>query len=305
MDENLKKDLRKYVPIRELHFYISRKVGEEPKGYTTKDALVDKLEKITKTAHDFEEIRKLLIKYKFAGKGSISWSKPSDESSLTKEELQKKIKENLERDPFSEELRPQLTNVPRLNKADWLRDNLLKLEFVYSDHPYLIEENYEFREIVPTRRTAILIRILNSPFVVESRAPFSRSIHLHKTVSEILGIDTEILDFSDIDVQRIKFRLNAKKKAAKHKKASGDFDTVEVVAAPHIDDLDTSSEYSGSLSADELRKVRYKFVYETLDKNKMEVTIHISNKGGIWFVSEVPEEVIEYVFSCIREIKHL
>lgn len=76
-------------------------------------------------------------------------------------------------------------------------------------------------------------------------------------------------------------------------------------AAPHIDDLDASSEYSGSLSMDELRKVRYKFVYQTDERAQIEVTIHISNKGGIWFVSEVPEEVIEYVFSCVRAVKQL
>jgi len=78
---------------------------------------------------------------------------------------------------------------------------------------------------------------------------------------------------------------------------------VEVSAAPIIDDLDESNEYQNLLSGDELKKARYKFTYTLAEGRSLDVTIYLSKRGSIWFVSEVPEEVIDYVFSCVRKIK--
>jgi len=122
-------------------------------------------------------------------------------------------------------------------------------------------------------------------------------------VADILDIDTHILEFTDEEIENIKMCLNAKKKAARHKRSAGDFDVVEVSAAPIIDDLDESNEYQNLLSGDELKKARYKFTYTLAEGRSLEVTIYISKRGSIWFVSEVPEEVIDYVFSCVRRIK--
>jgi len=220
------------------------------------------------------------------------------------EKIEELIIERAQGNPFIGDLRPSITSEPSLNRAQWLRSDLLKLEFVYADKTYLIEENYEIREIRPTRRAAILIRLLkNTPFVIESRASFKKSQYLHRTVANILGIDIYILEFTDVEIEDIKRCLNAKKKAARHKKSAGDFDTVEVSASPQLDDLDNSQEYQQLLSGDELKKARYKFVYTTNSGSLLDVTIYISKRGSIWFVSEVPEEVIDYVFSCVRRIK--
>jgi len=46
MELNLRRDLRKHVPLRELHFFIANKTGEEPRGYITKEALITKIEEL-------------------------------------------------------------------------------------------------------------------------------------------------------------------------------------------------------------------------------------------------------------------
>ncbi|RKX91686.1 MAG: hypothetical protein DRP84_11225 [Spirochaetes bacterium] len=304
MELNLRRDLRKHVPLRELHFFIANKTGEEPRGYITKEALITKIEELAnKNPEIIQDVKELLIRYMFAGKGSVSWSIPSETIEFSKEDIENLIVKKSEGNPFVEELRPPITSKPALNKAFWLRDNLLKLEFVYADRTYFIEENYEIREIRPTKRAAILIRLLNTLFVIESRASFAKSVHLHKMVADILDIDTYILEFTDEEIENIKTCLNARKKAARHKRLAGDFDVVEVSAAPTIDDLDESDEYQNLLSGDELKKARYKFTYALAEGRSLDVTIYISKRGSIWFVSEVPEEVIDYVFSCVRKIK--
>lgn len=251
------------------------------------------------------KINNLISKYKFAGKTSISWSALQDGVYLDNNKLEKIIIEAMGSNPFKDELRPDPKRFPTLNKAVWLRENLLMLEFVYIDKPYLLEVDYDYQEIWPTRRASVLIRPYDTSFAIESRANLQQSRNLHKIVSDMLGVQANILDFSDDEIERLKLNLSAKKKAAKHKKSGGDFDTMEVTAAPTIDDLDESQEYLDSLSADELSKARYKFTYHDSDGGHLDVTIYISNKGSIWFVSEVPEEVIDHVFSSIRRVKRI
>jgi len=304
MDFNFQRDLKKYVPMRELYYFLTEKLGEEPKGYVTKEALITKIEDlIDKNPDILNEIKELLSRYMFAGRGSVSWSVPIDSIDISKENIENLIIEHSQGNPFINELRPSITNEPALNKAQWLRENLLKLEFVYADKTYVIEENYEIREIRPTRRAVILIKLLNKSFVIESRANFRKSQYLHSKVANILNFKTKILEFTDYEIENLKDCLKAKKKAARHKKRAGDFDIMEVSAAYTIDDLDNSKEYQDLLSKDELRKARYKFTYSLSEGSPLEVIIYISKIGSIWFVSEVPEEVIDYVFSCVRKIK--
>jgi hypothetical protein len=111
--------------------------------------------------------------------------------------------------------------------------------------------------------------------------------------------------FSDEDVRRIKEALNARKRSARHKRSGGDIDVIEMIASDTLADLDDSEEYREILSGDELRKARYSFDYTTMDGADLDITIFITNKGSIWFVSSVPEEVRDYVFSCIRSVKGL
>lgn len=316
MESALKTQLKKNVPNSELHFFIKGVTGEEPRGYVTKEALIERLADLTvENPSLIEDVNELLIKYRYAGRGSVSWSIPTnihtddnesgEEIRLTKEDIERLIISNTNSNPFNADIRPLIDVKPALNRSRWLRDDLLNLEFVYADRTQMVEENYEIKEIKPTRRASILIRILGSSFIFESRANFNKALLLHGMASDMLNVDSEILNFDYNDVESLKMILNAQKKAARHKMLAGDFDTVEVTASPIVQDLDDSEEYKTYFDGDELRKARYRFKYVSNTGAQTDVTMYISHKGSIWFMSDVPEEVIEYVFSGIREVKRI
>lgn len=306
MEQTLERDLIRYVPKKDLISLVKISGGASCGDTITKKSLVELLDALlTKTPKLSDEIISLIRNYKFAGKTSVSWSVPVEETCMTRDQFEKIIIDKLGSNPFENELKPEPTNLPSLNKADWLKDDLLRLEFVYIGRSQLLEVDYDYQEIWPITRANVLIRILNSSFVIESRAEFNQSRRLHNIVSDLVGVKTNIIEFSETDIERIKSRLNAKKKSAKHKKFAGDFDTVDVTAAPSIEDLDESHEYLDYLSTDEISKVMYKFNYDDSDGGHLDVTIRISKKGSIWFVNMVPEDVVSHVFSCIGEIKRI
>lgn len=176
---------------------------------------------------------------------------------------------------------------------------------MYKDRPYLVETNYEWTQIWPTRRARILIYLFNKSFIAESRADFHQGTRLHKIVSSLLGIRTHVIGFTDEDIERIKEALHAVKRAARHKRSGGEIDIIEMIASPTLLDLDDSEEYREILSGDEVSKAGYKFPYTTEDGVELDITMNINNKGSIWFVSPAPEEVRSHVFSCIKRVKGL
>lgn len=318
MDVNLRKDLIRYVPNRELESTITSITKKAPKGLVTKEELIEKLDVLMKKQPEATNLVNNLVRnYRYAGKRSISWSVPAEPIKFAKDQFEKLIKERTKSEVFDRETRSTLTKTPSLSRASWLNESKSLLEFAYAGAPYLEEIDYELEEIVPTRRASVLIRFLNcspviedSPViegspVIECRANARMSNALHERVSNILGFKTNILKFQDSDIRNIKKCLKAQKKFAKHKMSAGDFDTLDVSAAPIVPDLDDSDTYQNLCGSDELRQVRYTFSYLPQQGSRLDVTIYLTLKGHIWFVSEVPEEVIDHVFSSIAEVKGL
>ena len=307
MDPYLRSELKRYVPLAELRSFIEICEGEPLRSCNTKDDAILHLDPLILSRRELiNELYTIILKYKFAGKGSVSWSIPVERKKLTKSEFQDLINQRAGGDDaFTRELRPEITREPALNKAEWLEGDILRLEFVYKDRSQFVETDYSLQEIWPTRRSSILIYILNDSFIIESRADFNQASHLHRIASSLLGIDTQIIDFSDEDIERLKEMLNARKWTARHKRSSGDIDVIEMTASPTIEDLDDSEEYQRTLSGDELKKAGYRFNHTTSEGADLDITINVSKKGSIWFMSSTPEEVRDYVFSCIRDVKNL
>jgi hypothetical protein len=312
MDATLKRDLTG-LPNRELEFIITNVTAKKPKGLVTKTALIEKIGALTKehpevTDQVNNQVNHLIRNYKFAGRSSISWSIPErteKELSLTEEKLEELIQQQAGTDVFEHEIKAPITSKPALNRASWLEQNKLLLQFVYAGAPYFEEIGYELEEIQPTRRANALIRLPDGSPVIECRANSKIVSALHGEVSSLLNTHTQVLAFSNGDIASIKNRLKAKKQSAKHKKLAGDFDTVDVKASRSVNDLDDSGTYQNLLGTDALQRVRYTFSFKPTDGSDLDVTIYLNNKGNVWFVSEVPEEVIDYVFSNIKEVKGL
>jgi hypothetical protein len=168
-----------------------------------------------------------------------------------------------------------------------------------------VEDNYQKRTIIPTKRINSYIRILDETFVVETRASIRESKLLYISVFLLLGIEIVPMTFSNQDIAFFKQELNAKSKATKYKRHSGDLDTVHVSASPELDDLEDSEEYKKNFTHGELKETRLEFTYSASSNQKFDTSLHLSNQGNIWFMTDAPEELIEYVFSIVRKIKFL
>jgi hypothetical protein len=53
------------------------------------------------------------------------------------------------------------------------------------------------------------------------------------------------------------------------------------------------------------KQTKLEFDYEIEHGNNMKVAIMVSSRGNIWVLSMAPEEVVDYLFLRIKEIKGL
>lgn len=312
IDKGLELDLKRYVPLSKLKELTTKWEGEEVTS-RTKDELIHRLHILVLKQHGdkkddiMNEITQLLTEYKFAGKRAISWSIPTEElNHITNlvTYIQECFTNYCDINPFEHEIHPAVGNIPMLNKAEWLNEDLLKLQYVYAGRTRIIEEGYEPKEYRPTIRSNVSVRLMDDSFVIECRGNFQIARKLHKITSQILHIDVDIISFSDEDIEAIKRMLNGKKKGARHKRSGGDFDTVQVTAALITEDLDESQEYCKKfqLKQDEIREARFK-IPSALGGGSESFTLCINKNGSIWFMSPVSEDVVNYVFYSIRKVK--
>lgn len=308
MDQKIKEELKGNVPLAKLADFVSQQDETIPIVNLTKDQIIEKVDNLVTGNISLEtELNNLLNEYKFAGRGSVSWSVPNEEVDFSSLDIEQVLLEKFGVNPFKEEVKPEIKRQPSFNKAEWLDNDKtsLMMEFVYGLQPYFVEEDYELVKITPMRRVNAFIKITESSFFVEIRASVQKAATLHKMVSNILGIKTINVEFSEIDIRRIKENLDAHKRTAKHKQHSGDFDTIAFVASPTLACLDDSPQYQDLSDSGEVREARFEFEYKYPTGVKLNVSFHISSKGSVWFQTSVPEEVIEYVFSTVKSVKGL
>jgi len=299
-------ELGLYVNVQALQQLIAEASNSQLSKHSTKDELLQKVKQLVdEQALSDDRINAVIREHKYAGKVSVCLGIPLEYTSFTKPQLDSLLRRNRDKDPFTIELQPQLTQNPSFNCAEWLSDTKLRLEFTYAGKSYELEDNYELRTITPTKRIDAYIRLLDKTFLVETRASIRETRLLHDSISLLLGVEVTAMAFSENDMAFLKRELNAKSKAAKYKRSGGELDTVSVSAAPDLDDLADSEEFREKFSDGELRETRLEFSYIKHSGHLVKVSLHISHQGNVWFISDVAEEVIEHVILAVRKIKFL
>jgi hypothetical protein len=153
MQKQLSQELKRSVPVWELENLIQRYDQDWSLASRTKDELIEKINSIlSATPVARETIYDLVDRYKIADRGATSWSVPLEKKDLTQAEIEYLIKKKFDKDPFKQDLKPEVTNRPSLNKAEWIHEKTLKLDFVYLGKSYQIEEDYEYKTVTPTKR---------------------------------------------------------------------------------------------------------------------------------------------------------
>lgn len=319
LSDEMKDDLRTYVPADDLLSLYGSKTGEYKK-HLKKDTTIALFAELESNLPEIKiDLDGLIRKYKFAGKCSVSWGipiyfktskdeKPIEKKEFDKETIEKPIKDYTKDDPFSRALRPDVKTIPSINRAIWVHDGVLRLEFVYKGRTKIYEENYQKRVSKPTVHATAFIKLGDTknktPIIIaESRIDSKKSKQLLDVISKILGAEFEQIDFSDNDIARIKREIKGFKRSAKLKPRAGEIALHELHAAPTTQDLDDVDEYKEKSSKSDMHSAKFRFLYKTSDGINVEVSLNISKNGNIWFITETPEEAIDYVFSCVRRVK--
>lgn len=304
MDKKLRLNIERHIPVSELEFFLERFTLDEQTSHGSKEEIITEVDKIISGEPErLEGLEKLLSQYKSAGRGSMTWGIIYEE--LSCEEIEKTLIENYGQEVFDDEIRPEVTRVPSLNRAEWMDEEkkVLRLEFAESGKRKLEYQYYELVAVPAMKIVDCFLKISESQIVVEVRTNISSAPKYHGKIGHMLNRKVEIIEFSLLEIASIERSLKTFRKSAKHKKLSGDLDIVSVSASPTVEDLKASPEYNELLGNDEIKDARCQFVYNGKDGRETNVTIGISSKGSIWFLNEVPEEVIDHVFSVVKTAK--
>ena len=304
MDKKLRLNIERHIPVSELEFFLERFTLDEETGYRSKEEIIAAVDRIIADNPERKEaLEKLLSQYKSAGRGSITWGIIYED--LSGEVIEKILIDDYGAKVFDDEIRPEVTKVPALNRAEWIDEEkkTLRLEFAESGRRKLEYQFYELVEVPAMKIVDCFLKFFENQIIVEVRTNLSSAPKYHGKIGHMLNQKVEIIEFSLLEIAAIERSLNTFRKSAKHKKLSGDLDIVSVSASPTVEDLKASSEYNELLGNDEIKDARCQFVYTGSDSRETGVTIGISSKGSVWFLNEVPEEVIDHVFSVVKTAK--
>ncbi|GGF87036.1 hypothetical protein [Paenibacillus aceti] len=207
-------------------------------------------------------------------------------------------------DIFGRGLRPTLSDEPKIIKAHEVGNRLvLAFSYLGSSRRYL--ENFE----IVVRRQQILdyVVIHFEPFCVEIRASQSQNETFKRTILSIMGIDQEVTwekltKLTEEQAKQLARELNAKLRSAKHKMTEGVYSTKEVTAKPQVEDLESEEDYKREFNNQPVKKKTLLFKHKYSFGFEDEISYVITDEG-LWFRSNVGEEVISFVFNVILKIK--
>lgn len=306
MNRELKLELERCVPVAALESFLEAHTAGEKIKHKNKAETISKISEIVLgRAHLQEKLELLLGQYHSAGRGALKWGAFDQE--LSSQTLETLLVQNYGEQLFQDGIRPEVKQKPSLHKARWVdaENQILRLDFVESGKRRLEYQNYELQESTPMKMIHSLVRFTQDKAIVEIRASQNYTLKYQNEIGDILGGKVKDISFTIDEINEIEQRLATSRRSAKHKKLGGDIDTVSVIASPKIEDLKASKEYNRMLGKDDIKDARCNFSYKQKDGRLIKVSMGISNKGSIWFMSDIPEEVIEHVFSVVKLVKGL
>jgi hypothetical protein len=206
---------------------------------------------------------------------------------------------------FSTGIRPELNKEPKLIRAHELGDRMV-LAFSYLGAPRRYLEDYEI--VIRSPQVLDYVIIHFSPFAVEIRANQSQNELFKKAVLNIMDIEDDVAwdkltKLNEEQARKLAQELKARLRAAKHKMTEGVYATKEVTANTQIEDLESQEQYQVEFSNQPMKKKTFVFKHEySFGYVEENVSFYITDEG-IWFRSNVGEEVISHVFKEILKIK--
>lgn len=180
------------------------------------------------------------------------------------------------------------------------------LAFSYLGRPRRYLEDYEIVIRSPQILDYVIIHF--SPFAVEIRVNQSQNEIFKKAILSLMDIDSEVVwekltKLSEEQARELAGVLKARLRAAKHKMTEGVYATKEVTANTQVEDLEIQEQYQLEFSNQPMKKKTFVFRHEySFGYVEENVSFYITDEG-IWFRSNVGEEVIAHVLKEILKIK--
>lgn len=295
-------------PVRDLFLYVPEAVlRRQAHRLGLRVVGLHKSQMVTELARVIppDELEKLLDEHRYAGRGTIHWFRPTlqgEPQTLSPNELKSRLARACEADPFVRDLRPPLSERPQVVNAKVLSPTKIIIQFAHEElRTRLIE--YEIREEPETVFSRMVVRVGSIYF--ECRANRDKSLAMAMDMSEVFGFDDAgALILDDQMIGQLIDALQGVLISAKHKHQAGDYDTTEVVVSPQVGDLRLSSQYLGGLASEPGRRKRVSFPFPPGSAQRITVEIY-TRTGTLWFRSYVNEQVIDYVFSKVRDIARI
>lgn len=251
----------------------------------------------------------LANEFKFAGSTAVNLNiamKGVSSEWANKDYFKSNLKRKFTESIFSEGIRPQLDQKPKLISA-YDRGEKLVLAFSFLGSPKRYYENFQ----IISRRPQIVeyVVIHFAPFAVEVRASSDHNKIFRDSVITIMGIDPEDVvwekatKLNEQQANQLALRLNAKLRAAKHKMTQGPYATKEVTAHTQVEDLENDEQYKLEFNNQPMKKktlifsYAYSFGYE-------DTISYVITDEGLWIRSKVGEEVISFILDKILALRY-
>lgn len=250
-----------------------------------------------------EKVRQLLDDFRYAGRTAVSWFKvfPPEVGGLgSVQKLRKTLIAFCGNNPFKQMLKPKLTSKPVIVFGKIFSKQKMMCQFAHLETREAII-NYEPKEVEETVFTYSFIRL---PSFFEIRASSVRAKRIAQLFGDCFDVpELKTIELDDGKLNDLIAKLKGELVVSKKKHTSGDFDTTEVVAAPNLD-LKKSRQFKTRYSKLPSRRQVILFDFKEKKKKIKNIKMQINpTTGSFLFRSDVPEQVIDYVFSKIRNIK--
>jgi len=242
----------------------------------------------------------------YAGRRAVSWfviddtkNRQKTTANIVKKTLERKLNPSL----FKTVLNPTLTEKPQIILSKVYSKNKIMCLFAHSEiRPAYID--YEVKELKYTMYTSSFIRISSMCFEIRTNPFEAMSIAEHLCMLLDSG-PAECITLTENDLDQFINKINGHLHAVKKKHTSGDYDTTEIVAAPTTPDLRNSQQFlKNGLSKLPTRNEVISFPFRYNDSDEVLITISVNPvTGSFWFRSYVREQVIDYIFNSLKQIK--
>lgn len=244
----------------------------------------------------------LVEEFQYAGKTAVRLFKPIEdipEKYSNIKQFRAFLRDRYNENIFTKGIRVTPTESPSLYRAVEYNGKFY-LSFVYLGKERRIFRNFEIVRERPQNVDFLVVHF--NPLLLQVRVPAGKDKLFKQAFAKSLGINYDVhwTNYLALDANQIKSvvnKLSCGLSVAQHKMAEGPIDTITVTAKPHVS-LAGQPEYDEQYCDIPMNSAKIEIPYEYSNGFKESISLKI-NQEGINFLSDVSEEIIDFVINLL------